>query len=141
MSSATPSVRAQTGLRADGSALNVLLLDDEELLRKALRRILEFDGFRVQDFASGEEALSAIPSFKPDVVVSDVRMPDLDGVEVLVRIKKTTPELAVLLLSGYVDPDFETEAKRMGAYRVLVKPISVVDLESCIRQAVGQPPG
>jgi DNA-binding NtrC family response regulator len=136
MSAKSSDGRSAAILREDGAKIRVLIIDDEELLRQAMRRVLEFGGFSARDCSSAEEGLSVIPSFRPEVVVTDVRMPKMDGPELLVRIKEAHPEIAVILLSGYIDPDFKQECERMGAFRVMSKPLAVSELEECIRTAV-----
>lgn len=130
--------RRRAGIKSDGTPIRVILIDDEPLLRRTMRILFELDGFQVADFESGEAGLKGLDSFLPDVVLSDVRMPGMDGSEVLTHLRERAPRVAVILLSGYVDPDFESDMLARGAYAVLSKTGSAPWLEAQIRAAAGE---
>ncbi|HSY84801.1 MAG TPA: response regulator [Gemmatimonadaceae bacterium] len=102
----------------------VLLVEDEETLRKVLRNLLERDGFEVAEAADGAEALSAVDRLSPDAVVLDLNLPVLDGYDVLSRLRtrSTSATLPVLVLTANGDEASEVRALKMGANEFLTKP-------------------
>jgi two-component system, OmpR family, response regulator VicR len=82
---------------------SILIVDDEPQVARALGRLLRRSGFEVETAASGEEALAKIGAFVPDVVISDFRMPGMDGAQLLAKVKKRLPLALRLILSGHAD--------------------------------------
>jgi DNA-binding NtrC family response regulator len=116
--------------------MGVLLIDDDEGIRRLLVRELARGGLEVDAAASGEEGLARLDRGGADVVVCDVRMPDLDGLEVLRRIKERAPDTTeVVMLTGHGTIDSAIEAVRAGAYHYLTKPVKVAELAAVIRNA------
>ena len=104
----------------------VLVVDDDAVLRKVVRAVLEADGFRVIEAPDGEQALKLAEEHRPGVVVLDVMMPGLDGVEVCRRMDHSTTR--VLMLTALGDVGTETAAMAAGARGYLTKPFSSMDL-------------
>lgn len=100
----------------------ILLVDDDASVLTAMEQTLDLAGFRPCTCTNGEEALKALPREKPLVVVSDVRMPGLDGMELLRRIVASDPELPVVLVTGHGDVSLAVQAIRAGAYDFVEKP-------------------
>jgi DNA-binding response OmpR family regulator len=102
----------------------VLLVEDEETLRKVLRNLLERDGFEVAEAADGAEALNAVDRLSPDAIVLDLNLPVLDGYDVLSRLRtrSTSATLPVLVLTANGDEASEVRALKMGANEFLTKP-------------------
>jgi DNA-binding response OmpR family regulator len=102
----------------------VLLVEDEETLRRVLRNLLERDGFEVAEAADGAEALSAVDRLTPDAVVLDLNLPVMDGYDVLSRLRTrtTSATLPVLVLTANGDEASEVRALKMGANEFLTKP-------------------
>ena len=100
----------------------VLVADDEEEIRKILSNILEKEGFEVITASDGEQAMQKICSDIPDAVLLDVRMPGLNGMEVLKKIKAIEENLPVVLVTAYADTHQAVEAMKEGAYDYLAKP-------------------
>lgn len=128
-------------------AVRVLLADDDAELRSVLARRLTADGFAVAEASDGSEAVAAVRSFRPDLLVLDLWMPGLDGLGVL-RELRDLPEasrLAVIVLSGDDEADGRLEALAAGAAAVLLKggPLDgvVAELETWANRAVGPPFG
>jgi DNA-binding NtrC family response regulator len=114
----------------------VLLVDDEPEFTAALAERLALRGMDAKTAASGEEALRILESDPPHVVVSDVMMPGLGGVELLKRIHEHYPGVRVILLTG-MSCAFDTrEAKRLGAFACLMKPLNINELIQKIHEAV-----
>jgi PAS domain S-box-containing protein len=102
----------------------VLLVDDEESIRNMMRMTLELDGYSVCTAADGPTALEIFQKESPDVVLLDVRMPGMDGVEVLSRIKEMNRDAEVIIISGHGDMDMAVECLRKEASNFLTKPVS-----------------
>ncbi len=113
----------------------ILLVDDEERFRTTLAKMLKAQGLEVTALGSGREALEELGEKDYDVVVLDMRMPDLDGIATLTEIKKIAPQTEVILLTGHASLDAAVEAMRLGGYDYLLKPCPVEDLLAKIESA------
>ncbi len=105
--------------------LKVLIVDDDRRMARTIYDILKVKGFEAVQAYSGEEAVEKVRSEKPDCVLMDVRMPGMNGIEVLKIIKKLSPDLPVVLISAYATEEQAAEGKRQGAYTVLTKPVDL----------------
>jgi two-component system nitrogen regulation response regulator NtrX len=101
----------------------VLVVDDESDIRSALRMILEYEGYEFAEASSGEEALHRVASDRPDAVILDIKMPRMDGLEVLARVKQAEPGLPVVVISGHGSIATAVEATRLGAFDFMEKPL------------------
>jgi DNA-binding NtrC family response regulator len=110
------------------SAPRLLLVDDEERFRTTLSKLLGVRGIPVAAVGSGEEALAELRSKPYDVILLDVRMPGMNGVEVLAEIKKINPALEVIILTGHASVDAAADIMKLGGYDYLLKPCSVDEL-------------
>lgn len=133
MDPASKHSAARVGLGTPG---RVLLVDDQDELRELFRRTLRKDGHEVVTAANGRSAVELARESRFDVVISDVRMPDMNGVELLQELHESDPDLPVLLISG--SPDLETAMKavQFGAIEYLVKPVPFDKLRACASKAV-----
>lgn len=104
------------------SESRILLVDDEEELRRSSAQALELAGFRVDTFACAEDALERIAFSFHGVVISDIRMPGMDGMTFLQRIREIDAELPVILVTGHGDVQLAVRAMREGAYDFVEKP-------------------
>jgi len=107
---------------------HILIVDDEELQRMTMRSRLQAAGFAVDIAAGGEEALQKIQEKPADVVLLDIRMPGIDGIEVLNRITKEYPSIEVIMMTGFADFMTAVECLKKGARDYLVKPIHPTEL-------------
>lgn len=115
----------------------VLLVDDEHFLRQSLRRRLETgaDDFRIVAEASdGQEALEALRQHTVQVVITDIRMPVMDGLTLVSRIRELYPDILVVILSGYAEFEYARTAIRYGVTNYLLKPVSEEDLENTLSE-------
>ena len=105
--------------------MKVLLVDDEEEFVKALAERLKMRDLRSDTVLDGEEALSYVEDQEPDVMVLDLKMPGIDGMEVLRQVRKVYPNIQVIILTGHGTEKDEEEAKRLGAFDYLEKPVNL----------------
>jgi len=103
----------------------VMIVDDEEGIRESLSGIFEDEGYEVLTAGSGEEALRALKEQTPDVILLDVWLPGIDGLETLKEIKGMNPDLPVIMISGHGNIELALKATRAGAYDFLEKPLSL----------------
>ena len=115
---------------------SVIVVDDEASIRDAVQQWLSLSGFRVQVHSRAEDCLAALPDHFPGVILSDVRMPGISGLEFLARLQRLDPDLPVILLTGHGDVPMAVDAMRDGAYDFLEKPFSPETLMSSLRRAL-----
>jgi two-component system, NtrC family, response regulator AtoC len=113
----------------------VLVVDDEENLRVVLRTLLRRHGYEVESAASGEEALGLVDSFGPDVVLTDVRMPKMGGLDLLATLKAKHNDATVIVMSAYGNMDLAIEAMKAGAYDYVQKPFKPDEVVLALRKA------
>jgi two-component system C4-dicarboxylate transport response regulator DctD len=118
------------------SAERVVFIDDEADVCRANRQSLELDGFTVETFGAAGPALTAILADPPGLVITDVRLPDLDGVALFARLRAIDPELPVILITGHGDIRMAVGAMRDGAYDFLAKPYPAEALLASARRAL-----
>lgn len=115
--------------------IKILLVDDEEELVKTLSQRMNMRNFGTNIAFNGEAALKIVEDEIPDVVVLDLKMPGIDGMEVLRRIKNHYPGIEVIILTGHGSPNDEAQAKKLGAFAYLNKPVNIDELVDLIKQA------
>ena len=118
------------------AALRVLFVDDEEELVATVVERLELRGIAATGAVSGEDALARIEAQPFDVVVLDVRMPGMGGLDVTKRIKRSHPDLEVILLSGHGAKDEANAGLCLGAFDYLQKPVDLEELIAILHRAV-----
>lgn len=116
----------------------VLIVDDQEVVRLSYLRSLGSEHCNVHVAASGEEALQAMQQRKFDLVLLDLRMPGMDGMEVLRTIKQMWPDTQVVIITGYPTVETAKEAVRLGAHDYLAKPLGPDDIVNAANDAVIQ---
>ncbi len=118
------------------SLMRVLLVDDDEQMRSSTQQALELAGFAVEPLATAEAALAlATPGFR-GAVISDIRMPGMDGMSLLARLQEVDPEIPVILVTGHAEVPLAVQAMRSGAYDFIEKPFAVRDLANVLRRAL-----
>ncbi|MFJ2451839.1 sigma-54-dependent transcriptional regulator [Pseudomonas protegens] len=115
---------------------SVIVVDDEASIRTAVEQWLSLSGFEVQLFSRAEDCLAQLPKNFPGVILSDVRMPGISGLELLAQVQRLDPDLPIILLTGHGDVPMAVEAMRDGAYDFLEKPFSPDTLLSSLRRAL-----
>lgn len=114
----------------------LLIVDDERSIREALLQVFEYEGHVVQGAGDGPSALEAARSFHPDVIFLDVKMPGMDGLEALERLRDQDPAALVVMISGHGTIDTAVEATRKGAYDFLEKPLDTGRLLVTLKRAL-----
>jgi DNA-binding NtrC family response regulator len=111
-------------------ALNpkILIVDDEERFRATMGKLLKVRGLEADTAGSGPEALERLKSTPYDVMILDVRMPQMGGVQVLTEIRKIDPDIEVIILTGYASVDTAKEIMKLGAYDYMLKPYQIDEL-------------
>ena len=115
----------------------ILVIDDDDKIRTVFRRFLTGQGYGVSCAADGKEGLRILEAELPDLVITDIMMPDTDGLEVVLSIHKNHSETPVIAISGGMTTmpiDFLPMVKKFGACKVLYKPIELEDLLATIRE-------
>jgi two-component system nitrogen regulation response regulator NtrX len=116
----------------------VLVVDDEESIRSSLERLLAFEKYKTFTAADGRAALDLVAGERIDVVLLDVKMPGMDGLEVLQKMKEILPDLPVIIISGHGTITTAVEATKLGAYDFIEKPIDMERLLLTIRNGIHQ---
>ncbi|MFM2294592.1 MAG: hypothetical protein RLZZ350_1005, partial [Verrucomicrobiota bacterium] len=114
----------------------LLLIDDEEDVQYSFRRIFDSAELELATASSGEEGLKLIPKFKPDLVLMDIRMGGMTGLETLRKLRQTEPKLLVILMTAYGTTQTAIEAMKYGAYDYLLKPFDVPKLKELVFTAL-----
>ena len=114
----------------------ILVVDDEISMREFLGILLEREGYLVDLAESGDVALSRLESVVYDLVISDVKMPGLDGIGLLARIKEVAPDTAVLMVTAFSAAEQAVEAMKLGAYDYIAKPFNVEEIKIIVRNAL-----
>ena len=102
----------------------VLVIDDEEGIRSSLKMTLEYDGCEVLLAATGEEGVKLVEREAPDLVFLDIKMPGMDGLEVLQKLRHLVETVPIVIISGHADISTAVEATRLGAFDFIEKPLA-----------------
>lgn len=115
--------------------LKILVIDDEKSIRNTLKDILGFEGYQVELAENGKAGIAAVQSNDFDIILCDIKMPEIDGLEVLEQIRKIKPESTVVMISGHGTIDTAVEAIKKGAFDFIEKPLDLNRLLITIRNA------
>jgi len=121
-----------------GEQVRILVVDDEETVRNLLQRILEEAGYNVTSAADGEEALYQVYQGETKVVLLDIKMPGMSGIEVLGKISTDWPDTCVIMVTAVVDTQTAVEALKMGAYDYITKPFNQNDVLQKVQKAIAK---
>src|SRR5436190_8182481 len=115
---------------------NILIVDDEQSYRQLLNLVFEGDGHTIRTAMNGREALEILQAEPADVVISDVKMPDMDGIEMLQALRETQPELGVILMTAFASVETAREAFKLGADDFIQKPFDVEELKLIVKKTL-----
>ncbi len=114
----------------------ILIIDDESSIRKMFGLILSREGYNVTEAEEGNEGLLLIGSEEYDLVLLDIMMPGITGIECLERIKETHPELPVIMVTGVINVETTVEATEKGAFDYIIKPAKRADLVGAVKRVL-----
>lgn len=114
----------------------ILIIDDEKSIRNTLKEILSYEGYEVTEAQDGIEGLKFVEKDKFDIILSDIKMPKMDGIEVLEKLQEISPETPVVMISGHGNIDTAVEAIRKGAFDYISKPLDLNRMLVTIRNAM-----
>lgn len=115
---------------------NILIIDDEKAIRKTLSEILSYEGYKIEEASDGEEGLRKFRDKTFDVVLCDIKMPKIDGIEFLDKVRELNPDVPVIMISGHGTIETAVEAVKKGAYDYIAKPPDLNRLLITIRNAM-----
>jgi DNA-binding NtrC family response regulator len=120
--------------------MKILVVDDDAIVIKSCRRILEAEGFEVTSVPSADEALEKIKYFEFDLLLMDVKMPKHDGIFLMREIKKNWPDIPIIVMSGYPTPETIADVLKLGATQFIPKPFRPDELVKSVRQVIQKMP-
>lgn len=115
--------------------MKVLVVDNEQEFASTLAARLQLRKIEAESVFSGAEALAAVPLFMPDVIILDLQMPDMSGLEVLSQVKAIDPSIEVILLTGHGSFDAGLTSMELGAFDYIIKPVDLTQLMDKITEA------
>jgi two-component system nitrogen regulation response regulator NtrX len=115
---------------------NILIVDDEKAIRKTLSEILSYEGYRIDEAGDGEEGIRKFRDKEYDVILCDIKMPKMDGIEFLDKAKELNPDIPIIMISGHGTIETAVEAVKKGAYDYISKPPDLNRLLITIRNAM-----
>jgi DNA-binding NtrC family response regulator len=117
---------------------SILIVEDEQTLRESLQRLFSKEGYRVDTADSAEKALSLTVDAMYDIIVSDIILPGIDGIEMMTRIRENQPEVVFIVITAYASIDTSVKALRVGAYDYIMKPIIHEEILQVVANALKQ---
>lgn len=114
----------------------VLVIDDEKIIRERMKKLLELDDYETISAENGQKGLEIFKNEKPDIVLLDIKMPGMDGIEVLKKIKEETTDAQVIIMTGHGGVETATQAIKEGAFGYIQKPVEYDELEIEIKRAL-----
>ncbi len=115
----------------------ILIVDDEPGILDFLRNLFHADGYEVVVALSGEDAVASVKKDTVDLVITDLRMPEMDGMELLRELKTLKPSVPVIMLTAYASDETAIEAKKLGVFTYISKPFNVAGLLGIVKRALG----
>ena len=115
---------------------NILIVDDEQSYRQLLSLVFDGDGHSMRTATNGREALQMLQGEPADLIISDVKMPDMDGIEMLRAVRETLPDLGVILMTAFASVETAREAFKLGADDFIQKPFDVEELKLIVRKTL-----
>ncbi len=115
----------------------IMAIDDENIVGKMLKAVFEQDGYVVETFLSAKPALERIKEEKFDVVITDLKMKDIDGMQVLETIKRESPETKVIMITAFASLDTSIQAFRKKVDDFFPKPVKISELKACVERLIG----
>ena len=118
-----------------GNKLRLMVIDDEPIVGKRLKRLFEKDGYDVEAFTHGSSAIMAMDNKPFDIIITDIKMENIDGLKILRTAKNKNPKTKVIIITGFGRKVTAREAVDMGAFDFIAKPFKVNALKQAVRRA------
>ena len=125
-------------LNSTSNGKHILIVDDEPLVRRSLSEMLTLSGYTVSAASNGKEALDILKNYTADIIISDIKMPEIDGIKLLKQIKSNYPDTQIIIVTGYGSIDSAVEAMKEGAYDYITKPIVDNEIKIVLERLVKQ---
>jgi len=116
----------------------ILIVDDQFGIRILLNEVFQKEGYQTFQAANGVQALEIVTKHQPDLVLLDMKIPGMDGIEILKRMKVIEPEIRVIIMTAYGELDMIQEAKDLGALTHFAKPFDIDDIRAAVRKHIPQ---
>jgi two-component system, response regulator, stage 0 sporulation protein F len=116
----------------------ILIVDDQFGIRILLNEVFQKEGYQTFQAANGVQALEIVKKHDPDLVLLDMKIPGMDGIEILKRMKVIDPEIRVIIMTAYGELDMIQEAKDLGAITHFAKPFDIDDIRAAVRKHIPQ---
>jgi YesN/AraC family two-component response regulator len=120
-----------------GKQIDILVVDDEEMMRELLEDVLQLAGYSVETAEDGQAALIRVKESTPLLVISDIKMPRMNGFELLKSVKERFPDMRVIMMTGYSDDFTVKDALRLNADEYIIKPFNTQDITSVVKSILG----
>jgi YesN/AraC family two-component response regulator len=117
--------------------VDILVVDDEEMMRELLEDVLVMEGYNVVTAEDGQVALSRVKELQPLLVISDIKMPRMNGFELLKSVKERFPEMRMIMMTGYSDDFTVKDALRLNADEYIIKPFNTQDITAVVKSVLG----
>lgn len=118
------------------SGNTIFVIDDDEIVRLSCAKILKKEGYEVETFGNGYEAIERLKRVKPPLLLVDIKMPELDGFEVIKIVRSIDPDIVIVVITGYATVETAVDAMRIGAYDFLPKPFTPVELKMIVSRGL-----
>lgn len=119
--------------------MKVVLIDDEEIIREGLKAVIDWNSLDckiVGEAEDGDEGISLVKELNPDIIFTDIRMPGLDGLQMIKQIKEINNDAKIIILTGFRDFEYAQEAVRLGAFRFILKPSKTDEITQAVIDAI-----
>lgn len=126
-------IRAYRSRRGESMAGKILIVDDQFGIRILLNEVMMREGYETYQAANGLQALEIVQNHAPDLILLDMKIPGMDGIEILKRVKKIDPDIRVIIMTAYGELDMIQEAKELGAITHFAKPFDIDDIRKAVR--------
>lgn len=114
--------------------LKLLIVDDQKGIRRLLTEVFLEYGYEIESCGNGIKALEMIPEFKPDLIIMDVKMPGMNGIDVLKKLRETDKDSRVIMMTAYGDQHYVNQAETLGVARFIIKPFDLNELKAQVEE-------
>lgn len=115
---------------------SIMIIDDEKVVADMMKMALEQEGYEIESFTDGAAAVKRLEQKKFDLVLTDLKMPGINGFDLIRLIRESAPETAVIMITAFATMDVAIEAKRLGVADFFTKPIRIADLKAAIQKTL-----